>query len=170
MSTNVNSKTLIANWVEEVRQSHGKLDWVVLVVNPPPSSLLTLLQRQCAHLEEGNRNKDGTLSTKLHREGHKVLEGVIRVHICTSLYPPAVQGVLSTELDAPAEVGTTVKESYLPPTPPRVRTTGAMVAACLLVFDQSAVITPVYTPPPPHIHTLTHSLRQKTGAAKTATL
>ena len=87
MSTNVNSKTLIANWVEEVRQSHGKLDWVVLVVNPPPSSLLTLLQRQCAHLEEGNRNKDGTLSTKLHREGHKVLEGVVRVHIRTSLYP-----------------------------------------------------------------------------------
>ena len=76
-------------------------------------------------------------------------------------YTLAVQGVLSTELDAPAEVGTTVKESYLPPTPPRVRTTGAMVAACLLVFDQSAVITPVYTPPHTHTHTHSHTLLGK---------
>ena len=110
MSTNLNSKTLIANWVEEVRvlcawQSHGKTVHVEklwklppsflsllplpspssflplpppssLSLLPPPSPSFLLLQRQCAHLEEGNRNQDGTLMTKLHREGHKVLEGM----------------------------------------------------------------------------------------------
>ena len=83
MSTNLNSKTLIANWVEEVRILPwknclcGKVVEASFLPLPPPSSPpLLLLQRQCAHLEEGNRNKDGTLMTKLHREGHKVLEGM----------------------------------------------------------------------------------------------
>ena len=51
---------------------------------------------------------------------------MIRVHVLTtvSITTFTVQGVLSTELDAPTEVSTTVKDSYLPPTPLRVRTTG----------------------------------------------
>ena len=94
MSTNLNSKTLIANWVEDVRVLCVEKLWKLPPPHPsspssllpphpsspslllPPSSSSLLLQRQCAHLEEGNRNKDGTLMTKLHREGHKVLEGM----------------------------------------------------------------------------------------------
>lgn len=39
-----------------------------------------------AHLEEGNRREDGTLSSRLHREGHKVRSGALSqsLHSCST--------------------------------------------------------------------------------------
>ena len=77
-------------------------------------------------------------------------------NLCHYTLKITVQGVLSTEQDAPTEVGTTVKDSYLPPTPLRVRTTGAVVAACLCLISDNT-----YTPPSPHTHTHTCTLLGK---------
>ena len=59
-------------------------------------------QRQCAHLEEGIRRPDGTLSPALHQQGHR--------------------GILST--GEGQETTSTAKDSYTPPQPCSVRTLG----------------------------------------------
>lgn len=71
MTANLYSKTLIANWVEEVSEGiHIQTSSLIIFIIQID---LVSTQRQCAHLEEGNRNPDGTLHTKLHRAGHKVM-------------------------------------------------------------------------------------------------
>lgn len=77
------SRTLIDNWVEEV----GSVTLGTLVCAPKSSRSL---QRQCAHLEDGtDRNPDGTLSSKLHRYGHKVTGVLAAVPLYTNhaVYP-----------------------------------------------------------------------------------
>ena len=85
------SKTLIGNWVEEVR---------VFAAFSPRVDYWK--QRQCAGLEEGNRCADGTLSTGLHRSGHR--------------------GILAASTRM--ETSSTTHDSYASPQPFTVRTTG----------------------------------------------
>lgn len=112
MTTNLQNKTLIANWVEEVR-SHASVE--MARVERPTGSMCSLFhcmleaisssasaQRQCAHLEEGIRRPDGTLSPALHQQGHR--------------------GILST--GEGQETTSTAKDSYTPPQPCSVRTLG----------------------------------------------
>lgn len=107
MTTNLKSKTLIANWVEE---------------------------RQCAHLEGGVRNEDGTLLTKLQSAGHK--------------------GILSTAAEQSSmKAGTTVKDSYQPPSPLGITTTGRRQELLKqeLYAAVSAQVHEEFNPPPPPI-------------------
>lgn len=105
MSVNLQSKTLIENWVEE---------------------------RQVASLEAGNRQEDGTLTTSLHRQGHK--------------------GILTTDLSSSMQKTSTVEETFKSPEGPRVRMTGSRREAlqkALYEMVSKEVENELHPPPPP---------------------
>ncbi|XP_064400812.1 sperm-associated antigen 8-like [Halichondria panicea] len=119
MSSNVysKSKTLVANWVEE---------------------------RQCAHLEKGNRTEDGKLDKKLHKTGHK--------------------GILSPSPSSPMSCTTMVQQSYQPPasirgsTPRSVGKRQEQIVAQLYDMISSEVHEEFLPPPPKHDYkSITHN-------------
>ena len=100
-NSDMQSKTLIANWVEEVYTPDFFLCREYL------SREFVSHQRQCAGLDQENRRTDGTLSTSLHRSGH--------------------QGILAAAGSQQLETASTIHDSYGSPQQCSVRTTGSGV-------------------------------------------
>lgn len=106
------SKTLISNWVEEVSER-------TLFI----THFFSRNQRQCAGLDEGNRCADGTLSTSLHRNGHR--------------------GILASPTKI--EASSTAHDSYTSPQPSTVRTTGTVATALQALGHSSPHYDNYYT-------------------------